>query len=1264
MNVYDHCNEKTRIALELFCKEINDSDADVFVVMAQKAFCLIQLLKKHGQINKDNIYSSAALEFASINFVDKKIVIIDDIVVSGSALSEITNKLYKLGVSYENISFITIARDIDFQTMDFTYDQQSILTCALSLSDPECIELSYDVAKLLSYFGEPYDTDFPDYDEFICDEKIFKKIYVSPFWNTYETTNEEQKLGGITTISLFPTSIFESSFWKKMPVELTNITNLKIRLYIKKHHLGYAVKVLPMVLFDEITHADLDKIFSCFVSNISCFDVETNWSGRTKFKFLQFYLSHQLLKSVLREIDSSIKCILNLEILKSRFGDLIYNSILNILSEDITLRERYTEKFISPSPNTFSYKANFDIEKIPSSTYINNEIFKPFLERHINEEIPTRNQIKDPIKHFVSDYDTIKSYSLRLREGYSFRALLEITTDIKEHYNCEHLISLFLDRAIDLGIIVPIIYHNLENDSYCRAYRHGEDLPFGIADQYRVLYFLKQLYERLYFEYREEVHISTISFEKILVLFFQIGLKNGGLFNRFLGFDNYPLLRQKFCVHGAISTKSSEANPHVYTESISEESNDEWITTWLLNNNYISKLYDKNKVHYSINYKNIEYYLENKKLNNLSETVCSKITIIATMIAKWFYNCRNRKDLFRDDITALTSCTNCFVFASALMTENHYFKKYWEHQVQECFELLKSNQKTSDDFFAPKFSYEKITQALNSGIKKHVWYDDNRAVRVIKEVKKIFEQENDIGLSYFWQDVWQNEIASNFKLPDLETAITEALKYLYFFAACYIWLQDGHLLKSNNLHSEKFNQYYASYKDLILHPEEPDLFSVFEEVENTSDVETKIKILDKKVNTVLNWSEELIEKTESYITTTNKIFTVHYNCCLIVDIETDKTFLTNEILMELWNSLEEDDKKTKLNFVFISVVDGYQRYGMFYSTQDYEEDYYLFDVYLKLRNLLLSYGLDTKSIFIPMLPRNKEFKHDLKNHILNYTKDFNDSFLSNFEKYFEKDRSNQFVFVNVSAFLIGPKNIHQYFEYNVDDFTTNIPDIWEALKIKIFFDKAEPSIDIWEDSTVAIICNDKIIGSGFLFIYDNRIYCISCQHIFKDIEQSPIFAQIKNSNLKFQVEPIKTDLCSQKKNAINEVAIFIPKLQFSTSLHKKVIFSENESAEIDATHTYKCFGFSSSEGDCVNDIKYLAHLNNGYCKMEVPGCTVCGGFSGSAVIYNNKIVGMHYYHEDNTNNQYLKIIPIKIILEKFINEKRGEKNENNSNLFR
>lgn len=170
VDLYDFCSDEITCALKKFCQRVNNSDADVFVIMAHKAVLLFYLLLAQGHIAKQAagniIISNLALDFDCRYLKGKKVAILDDIVISGTTIASTVNKLISAGVHQDDIDVIAVAVDQDYFNMNFENIRgSSVLHCDFAPKDAPCIELSAVVSKVFSYYGVPYDVDFPVYEQ-------------------------------------------------------------------------------------------------------------------------------------------------------------------------------------------------------------------------------------------------------------------------------------------------------------------------------------------------------------------------------------------------------------------------------------------------------------------------------------------------------------------------------------------------------------------------------------------------------------------------------------------------------------------------------------------------------------------------------------------------------------------------------------------------------------------------------------------------------------------------------------------------------------------------------------------------------------------------------------------------------------------------------------------------------------------------------------------------------------------------------------------
>jgi hypothetical protein len=121
--------------------------------------------------------------------------------------------------------------------------------------------------------------------------------------------------------------------------------------------------------------------------------------------------------------------------------------------------------------------------------------------------------------------------------------------------NTDKLISLFLDKAIDRGCVVPITV--CQNGMVFRAYRHGEDVEFGAAEERMCVLMLDALAKSAN---REKLPHTWV--EKALVLLIRIGIEQQ-FFNIWGGkLGDMQSLGIRFSLHGAITATGSEKIYH------------------------------------------------------------------------------------------------------------------------------------------------------------------------------------------------------------------------------------------------------------------------------------------------------------------------------------------------------------------------------------------------------------------------------------------------------------------------------------------------------------------------------------------------------------------------------------------------------------------------------------------------------------------------------------------------------------------------------
>lgn len=269
-DIYDLLSATERIAVDQFCQNINNSNVDVYIVMSHKGVQLFNVLLDQNHISKELsnriIISNQTLDYDQSYFLGKRIAVIDDIIISGTTISSTINRLISIGVSPDSIIVIALAIDKKFFAMDFRKsDGNSILYCNTQLDDPTCIELSYKISKVFSYYGLPYDVDFPEYDTFKAPDNDLSFLYNNMLWETEIISNKMHEDGGIDAFVLFPNQIFKNEFWNFIGNNLDDKVHIKLRVYVINYKSGNKeCRIIPMCLFNEISEEELDELYSFF----------------------------------------------------------------------------------------------------------------------------------------------------------------------------------------------------------------------------------------------------------------------------------------------------------------------------------------------------------------------------------------------------------------------------------------------------------------------------------------------------------------------------------------------------------------------------------------------------------------------------------------------------------------------------------------------------------------------------------------------------------------------------------------------------------------------------------------------------------------------------------------------------------------------------------------------------------------------------------------------------------------------------------------
>lgn len=1281
---------------------INNCTADLFITMARKGVCFFDVLMDDGCIRlkpHQKMIASTALDFIQTIDPAMKIVITDDIMISGTSIAEVVNTLLDMGVKEENIQVIVLAVDSENMKLHFVMENgDEFLTYGWSLPNADCIELSSQISNVLSIFGRPYDVDFPVYDPITICKSDLLAITNPNYWKIYNITNSYQSMGGIKALTLIPKSRILPELWKALGVPHADLAHIKIRLFIHEldeDHLS--IQVVPFVLFYEIDYEGVDSLYS-FLVTPNEFGLK---SYKSKFRICQFVMCHRLIRYF--ESMAQLRNHLSFQekVLTSLFGHDFAGKVNTLVGDDISTCEfSYTHDPTKVNLLLYDIKRPFNpayedldntcIQNVSlDGRELNVQILQPFIKWFIKKELPVREFLKDGY-HFRKDRNIIEQKIERLKTGYSFKALCAIFRDPKNYYRLSDVLSVFLDRSIDMGIIVPVIYEDFENQQMCRAFRHGEDLPFGISDRSRLFFFLQSLKEQ--FDINNCDGIAQISFEKIIVLFIQMALREGGIFNQFLGFNN-DVLSIRYSVHGTIATKIDTSLTD--TDNLKYYYDDApywgWITDYLKSKEMIilkEKMPERSTEETIINayissdaFNDYECYFD-----NISSTIKNRIEQYAVIFAEWYAAMQEgNRNKFKSQVIQLSTCFSLPSTAAAIATETHYFTRFWDIDVKKkCFEPY-LNRKNAD--VSLKAEKKNVRSALHSGRDKFEWYERNKYLTTINNIATTLQSKNGY-LSRDWMNRWAI-ISTPVPKKDsrLQKKYYECYCCMLICYACYELISSGSL-NGSILPTDIYNRvqkYAAEYYDVkkAQNVDLDNLDELFEFVSSSvfsiEDVERRIKEFSERVDNLVDYANDIVESIQNIVSTqTEDVKMHHFSTCCIVDFPFSEEKLCEIIIGRAWECLPECTKKTQINIFGFNQNDTQQsvRFGIFYETSNVpssvneeSESQLLCLLVEKIQYFAKLYCVNVNIAVIPELPSQRRVLFQLKCDLQRELELFEEKIVADILPLFSSNRFSQILLIEkqlnseFNLLLSKVTGMRRCDPIQLSREVLSWPSTKRYSLTRFESKRKEYPVLCSTESVKNSICSLYLyprttrnlpIGTATLFEYYHKVYVITCKHCLNDNINQIYRLKMKVSGLEpLYCKPlfIPGELADPDFGPSADEEVAILKAFWDSDCKEEVMFTTNSILNLETINIseqsdgFSCFGYPTQRGATIH-FDGVTEANEGYNEYFLKqGERVIQGMSGALILdEKNHPAGILYSVQDIAGIPHAYGIPMRTAL--------------------
>lgn len=445
---------------------------DVVIFMARKAICFYHSMIMNGVLTPSDceVVSSRVLEYNNISKLkNRKIAIIDDVVVKGHSLEKVLSEFDKHNI-YCDVYVAACEEKVAQKLLNNT--SHHVSQKFVYLDSTEIYLFSGLITEYIELSMCPFNIDQPIYESKIRIEEIVQRINSL---NPIDITSGIQKKYNITSKVLY---LRYDSFGYEAIDSIIQKSILKIRFLYNDDR----IVSVPFVLFPEMTITELDILYNYIKTKQTeelVYSDSDKICNENKLKIVSCFFSELLLKDF--SLDDFFE--------KCNWIDYyqFYCETNSIYGESFILKAD-TKRRLSVIACDYS-QFNFP-EQIGKAT---KSIFtrKSNIPQYVNS---SGKKIEDIVVTYQYLYDVFQE---------------KCTTDFQ-------IVSSIIDVLIDRGMIVPSIVHF--DNKIVRAYKLGE---YSKLTRTQIKSFAAMLYN---YQQLIDSNLGKIEFEKLCVLFFTQGI--------------------------------------------------------------------------------------------------------------------------------------------------------------------------------------------------------------------------------------------------------------------------------------------------------------------------------------------------------------------------------------------------------------------------------------------------------------------------------------------------------------------------------------------------------------------------------------------------------------------------------------------------------------------------------------------------------------------------------------------------------------------
>jgi nucleoside phosphorylase len=587
-----------------FAKMVAASEVDVLMFTARKAACFFHCLEylKIWNSGTKLIVSERAKDHDLGWISGKKVAIVDEVIVTGTNLSELIATLRANNA--QSVSVYALFINKDWFVDDFLNGAQ--LKGFVPLSSADAQSLGTTIVESLHLVPRPYAVDYPITSMERMSQGQFLRLIDSTEWRprlTYSKTLEHTSTGDahIEYYSMMPRFSIDA-FALSLGLKSVEDIVCKVRLYGRWETTGgpeseryYSFRLVPYFILPPLSAVEIDDVFSLITQSLGLDEAirirQSCINPKSMLRVIQYVVAAWIASLWIQD--------------QQRLGlKMAFTNDLREIHYIFPREIHATVQALCDLPRLSIFdgarcRLNEPSDVNESSYAIENTfdaLLRPFAGMYEKKEIRLRQLAKQHGRRVLED-GQFKSILNRLNEGISVPDLVRSLPFAAE--DSRNAVSEFLDVAIDNGHVVPVTISRRtgvnSSETIFRGFRHGEETYLILKDREVFWLMLSAFFTTIRSAVSSDPAlpigplfkigaVSRIYVEKILVLFLRYGLHEGIFNQAFTGegaVEGRMKVRVGVDLHGARLAIGKELPTEMSQENA--------FVNWLLEHNILRK---------------------------------------------------------------------------------------------------------------------------------------------------------------------------------------------------------------------------------------------------------------------------------------------------------------------------------------------------------------------------------------------------------------------------------------------------------------------------------------------------------------------------------------------------------------------------------------------------------------------------------------------------------------------------------------------------